>query len=131
MASQHQHPDSSTAQDNASRQSLSARWSALLDAGTAVAALAGLAPEKPNPQMRNFPAAIKASETWKQELAHRGVTDISAMMTPGLTALLAVQARGQDSTAAALTLWREFHAARGALLALVPEAGSMGPQRSA
>ena len=112
-------------------QSLSARWSALHDAADAVGMLAGLAPEKPSQNVRGFPAAIKAAEPWKADLAERGVADISAMMTPGLTALLAVKARGQDATAAALTLWREFHSARSALLALAPEAGNLGPQRSA
>jgi len=52
-------------------------------------------------------------------------------MKPGVQALLAVSARGQDPTAAALTLWREYHHARAALLALVPEQGRMGPLRKA
>lgn len=115
----------------AAQQSLGARWAALHDAADAVALIAGLAPEKTSQSVRGFPAAIKAAEPWKAELAERGIADISAMMTPGLTALLAVKARGQDATAAALTLWREFHSARSALLALAPEAGNMGPQRSA
>jgi hypothetical protein len=110
---------------------MSVQWTALQDAAAAVAALAGLAEEKPTPQIRNFPALIRDAGGWRYELAERGVADLAAIMQPGLKALLAVHARGQDATAAALTLWREFHAARAALLTLVPQAGAMGPRRSA
>ena len=105
--------------------SMSVQWDALQDAATAVAALAGLAAEKPSAQVRNFPASIKDAGGWRLELARNGVTDLAAMMRPGVKALLAVSARGQDPTAAALTLWREYHHARAALLALVPEQGSL------
>ena len=37
-----------------------------------------------------------------------------------ISSLLAVHARGANPAAPALALWREFHAARDALLALVP-----------
>jgi hypothetical protein len=110
---------------------LSMQWAALQDAGAAVGALAGLAAEKPTPQLRNFPALIKDAGGWRLALAERGVADLAAIMQPGLKALLAVHARGQDPTAAAVTLWREFHAGRATLLALVPEAGSLGPRRNA
>ena len=106
------------------------QWAALQDAGAAVGALAGLASEKPTPQLRNFPALIKDCGGGRLALAERGVGDLAAIMQPGLKALLAVHARGQDPTAAALTLWREFHAGRAALLALVPQEGSMGPRRN-
>lgn len=115
----------------AAPSAMSVQWAALQDAGAAVGALAGLASEKPSPQLRNFPALIKDAGGWRHELAERGVADLAAIMQPGLKALLAVHARGQDPTAAALTLWREFHAGRAALLALAPQAGSMGPRRSA
>lgn len=110
---------------------MSVQWAALQDVGAAVGSLAGLAAEKPSPQLRNFPALIKDAGGWRYEVAERGIADLSAIMQPGVKALLAVHARGQDPTAAALTLWREFHAARAALLALVPQSGSMGPRRSA
>ena len=42
----------------------------------------------------------------------RGVDDLAAVMQPGLRALLSLTAQGQDTTAAALTLWREFDRAR-------------------
>ena len=110
---------------------MSVQWAALQDAAGAVAALAGLAAEKPSAQVRNFPALIKDAGGWRFDLAADGVADLAAMMRPGVKALLAVSARGQDPTAAALTLWREYHHARAALLALVPEQGKMGPLRKA
>ena len=115
----------------AGNNTMSVQWAALQDAGAAVGALAGLAAEKQSPQLRNFPALIKDAGGWRYALAERGVADLAAIMQPGLKALLAVHARGQDPTAAALTLWREFHAGRAALLALVPPSGTMGPRRSA
>jgi hypothetical protein len=110
---------------------MSVQWAALHDAAAAVAAMAGLAAEKPSAQVRNFPALIKDAGGWRFELARNGVSDLSAMMRPGVKALLAVSARGQDPTAAALSLWREYHHARAALLGLVPEQGHMGPLRKA
>ncbi len=102
---------------------MSVQWAALQDAGDAVGALAGLAAEKPSPQLRDFPALIQDAGGWRQAMAERGVADLSVIMEPGLKALLGVHARGQDPTAAALTLWREFHAARAALLSLAPQSG--------
>lgn len=104
-----------------------AQWSALHDAAGAVAALAGLAAEKPSAQVLNFPALIDEAGGWRLELAKNGVADLAAMMTPGVKALLAVSARGQDPTPAALALWREYHHARAALLALVAEQEPLGP----
>ena len=98
---------------------LSEQWAALHDAANAVAGLAGLAAEKAAPEVRDFPAVIADSGGWRLDLARSGVADLAAMMTPGVRALLAVSRQGQDPTAAALTLWREFHHARSALLALV------------
>ncbi|MBD3730977.1 MAG: hypothetical protein IE933_14890 [Sphingomonadales bacterium] len=115
----------------ASSSQMSVQWAALQDAAGAVATLAGLATEKPSPTVRNFPALIRDAGGWRLDLAERGIADLTAIMQPGLTALLAVNARGQDATAAALTLWREFHAARAAILGLVPQDGNLGPRRSA
>ena len=110
---------------------MSVQWAALQDAAAAVATMAGLAAEKPSAQVRNFPALIKDVGGWRLDLAMTGVADLSAIMRPGVKALLAVSARGQDPTSAALTLWREYHHARAALLELVPEQGHMGPLRKA
>ncbi len=116
------HPDATVRGASA----MSVQWAALQDAAAAVAQMAGLAPEDPSAQVRNFPALIKGAGGWRMKLATDGVADLSAMMRSGVKALLAVAARGQDPTAAALSLWREFHHARAALLGLVPEQGHMG-----
>lgn len=114
-----------------SASAMSVQWAAVQDAAGAVAALAGLAVEKPSSQVRNFPALIRDVGGWRFDLATDGVSDLAAIMKPGVKALLAVAARGQDPTSAALALWREYHEARSALLALVPEHGHMGPLRKA
>ncbi|MGN3974732.1 hypothetical protein [Tsuneonella sp. SYSU-LHT278] len=100
--------------------SMDAQWTALQDAANAVATLAGLVSESPSTEVRDFPSAIAEAGGWRLELAANGLADLAAMMTPGVRALLAVSARGQDPVPAALTLWREYHRARAALLALVP-----------
>lgn len=107
------------------------QWAALNEAGNVVATLAGLSPERPNPAIRNFPALMRDCEGWRRALADNGVADLSAMMEPGIAALLAVNARGVSTAAPALALWREFNAARAAILALLPPAGALGPRRSA
>jgi len=113
----------------ASISAMSMKWSALHDAAGLVATLAGSIPEPMGAQLRNFPAAIRDAGGWRRELAEQGVEDLSAVMEPGLSALLAVNARGADPTAPAMALWREFVAARDALLALAPPPGSNGPIR--
>lgn len=107
------------------------RWAALADAGTVVAQLAGLEPERTTPEMRNFPALIRDADPWRRTHAENGVADLAAVMEPGLAALLAVNARGADPRPAAAALWREFVAARAAILALLPSSGSLGPRRPA
>lgn len=109
----------------------SMKWAALQDAAAVVATLAGLEPERPSPEIRNFPAVIRDAGEWRRESAEKGIDDLAAIMEPGIAALLAVNARGADAGAPALALWREFHAARTALLALAPPAGDLGPRRSA
>lgn len=105
-------------------QALSLRWSALHDAASAVAMLAALAPEKPDPEIRNFPARARDHAGKRFALVEHGVADMAAFMQPGLAALLAVNARGQDASAPARALWQEFQAARAAVMALVPAGDS-------
>ena len=109
----------------------SLKWAALQDAANVVAGLAGLELERTTPEIRNFPELIRDAATWRRELAERGIEDMAAMMEPGIAALLGVNARGADPRAAALALWREFTQARGAVLALLPPSGALGPRRSA
>ena len=101
------------------------RWSALHQAAGAVAMLAGLPAETPPAEMRDFPAAIHAAGGWRRSLAEQGLADLTAVMEPGLAALLALHQRGADPAVAARALWEEFHAARAALLALVPPMESL------
>ena len=109
----------------------SMRWAALADAASVVASLAGVAQERAPSEVRNFPALIRDAEAWRRERAENGVADLAAIMEPGIAALLAVHARGADPRPAALALWREFVAARAAILALLPPSGALGPRRSA
>jgi len=98
----------------------SERWAALMEAGALVAALAGIAPEPSSEEDRNFSLRLSRTEAWRRDHAERGVADLSAIMEPGIAALLAVRARGADPRPAARALWHEFAAARAAILALLP-----------
>jgi len=104
----------------ASASAMSMKWSALHDAVGVVGMLAGRAAEPTRPEIRNFPAVMRDTGGWRRDLAEQGIADLSAVMEPGLAALLAVHARGANPSVPALALWQEFHAARAALLALVP-----------
>ncbi len=115
----------------AQASSTSLRWAALSEAGNVVAMLAGHPAERPDNAVRNFPALMRDAEPWRRELADNGCADLAAVMEPGIAALLAINARGSDCKPAAEALWREFTAARGAMLALLPPTGGMGPKRSA
>ena len=115
----------------ASTSALGMKWAALHDAASVVATLAGFAPDGMSPQLRNFPALMRDAGGWRRAMAEQGIADISAFMEPGLSALLAVNARGVNPAAPALALWQEFVAARDALLALSPPAGDTGPMRRA
>ena len=119
--------DRSTAGANAT----SLRWAALTEAGKVVAMLAGIPAEVQDKQARNFPALLRDCPQWRRKLAEDAVADLAAMMEPGLSTLLAVNARGADPRPAANALWDEFVTARAAILALLPPPGSMGPRRSA
>jgi len=107
------------------------KWSALHDAASAVALLAGQEAERMTPEIRNLPVIMRDAGGWRRELAEQGIADLTAIMEPGLSALLAVHARGMHPQAAALALWQEFLAARDAILALAPPRGSHSPMRSA
>ena len=99
---------------------LAAQWDAVHEAAAAVAALAQLGTEEFNDELRRLPHRAADLGGAKYELVARGIDDLAAVMQPGLRALLAITDEGQDTTSAALTLWREFHKARAAIAALVP-----------
>ena len=113
----------------ASASAMSMKWSALHDAVAVVGTLTGMAPEAMRPEVRNFPAMMRDVGGWRRDLAEQGIDDLSAVMEPGLAALLAIHARGVNPAPAALALWQEFHAARAALLALTPPPEDMAPRR--
>lgn len=97
------------------RSALAARWQSLDDAGRVIASLA----QEPEPQpATQFAARIEAGADERHLLALRGVDDLAAMIEPGLSALLYICENGGDARAPAMALWREFSAARAALLAL-------------
>ena len=98
---------------------LVAQWEAVHEAAAAVANLAQLGREPFAEHLANLPMAAARKGSWQYEMAARGIDDLAAVMQPGLRALLSLTAQGQDTTAAALTLWREFHTARGAIVELV------------
>ena len=99
---------------------LSVQWDAVHEAAAAVGILAQLGEEAVEDTVRNLPERAVAAGGAKLAMVTRGIDDLAAVMQPGLRALLSLTAQGQDTTSAALTLWREFHTARGAILALVP-----------
>ena len=92
---------------------LEARWEAIHVAAAEVARLAAISEE---PQHTPLGQMLAVAEEAQSSVAARGIEDIEAMMRIGLVALTAVTARGQDASAPALALWREFHHAREAVL---------------
>ena len=127
-------PDASLGTRGSARDSgmaLSMKWTALQDAAGVVAGLAGLGPERLTADIRNFPARVRDTGADRRRLAANGIDDLAAVMEPGLAALSAVIARGADARPAALALWRDFQAARAALLTLAPSHATLGPRRSA
>ena len=96
------------------------RWTALCDAAGIVATLAGVDLLADIDGAADFPLRIGSAEPWRQAQAENGIDDLAAIMEPGIAALLAVNARGADPRPAAESLWREFRAAREAILKLLP-----------
>ncbi|HWK41101.1 MAG TPA: hypothetical protein VNR60_04140 [Croceibacterium sp.] len=99
------------------------RWHALAEAGRVVAELAGdhAGPEGEEPH--DFAGLLDRAGGWRREHAERGIDDLIAVMEPGIAALLSINENGADPRPAARALWREFVAARGALLTLLKPTG--------
>ncbi|TCM18479.1 hypothetical protein EDF56_1048 [Novosphingobium sp. PhB165] len=100
--------------------SIAIKWAALHQAGQVVAAIAGIEGESPSLEARAFPAIMRETGGWRCRLAEQGIEDLTAIMEPGLSALIAALDRGADPRAAARSLWTEFVAARDAMVALAP-----------
>lgn len=101
------------------KQALAERWRQLHSSAQELAALAQLGVDGDAMDGESFAARLEQTRGWQRDLAERSLSDINAVMQPGLTALRVVISRGQDASAPALALWREFHAAREALLAVL------------
>lgn len=99
---------------------LAAQWEAVHDAAAAVGMLAQLGREEPGEEVLGLPDRAATVGGFAYEMVARGVDDLAAVMQPGLRALLSLTAQGQDTTAAALTLWREFHSARAVVIGFAP-----------
>ena len=98
---------------------LGEQWEAVHEAAAAVGNLAQLGRESLTPEIEQLPHRAAEQGGWHYEMVAHGIEDLAAVMQPGLRALLSLTAQGQDTTAAALTLWREFHTARTAILDLI------------
>ena len=99
--------------------SIETRWDALQMRADEVAALAQLAPEKGVMSGDALTALFTEVEEWQVDLAERAIEDLDALMDAGLTALGTLVERGNDTTAPALALWREFYHGREAVLSLL------------
>lgn len=64
-------------------------------------------------------AMIARATPWQRKLVAQNVADCAAMLDTGLAALGTLARRGQDTAPPALVLWREFHAARAAMIAVL------------
>ncbi|AKH43261.1 hypothetical protein FHS61_001037 [Altererythrobacter atlanticus] len=96
------------------------KWAALAEAANIVADLAGIETEIPLQEMQDMAALNRRAEGWRRQRAERCIADLTAAMEPGITALLAIQQKGNDPRPAANALWREFSVARETLLSLLP-----------
>ncbi len=91
---------------------------ALHGKASAIALLARLAPE-PVEIGGELGAVIARAQPWQRALVAQTIGDCGAMLESGLAALNTLSRRGQDSAAPALVLWREFHAARASMVAVL------------
>lgn len=96
-------------------------WGDLHAKARDLASLARIAAEPAQAQATLAPLLVTA-RPWQQMLAMQGIEDMAAMLDSGLAALATLTGRGQDTAAPALTLWREFHAARSAVLLMLQPA---------
>jgi hypothetical protein len=87
----------------------------------ALALLARLAPE-PVEIGGELGAVIARALPWQRALVAQSVADCAAMLETGLAALATLARRGQDTATPALVLWREFHAARAAMVRVLETA---------
>ena len=99
---------------------LASQWDAVHEAAAAIGALAQLGRGDEDDAVKGLPDRALQLGGFEYEMVMRGVDDLAAVMQPGLRALLALSAQGQDTTSAALTLWQEFHKSRDAIIGFAP-----------
>lgn len=102
------------------------KWERLHSEANELASFAYLAPEQSNAYVASFPAMLEHAGDSQRQRALQGIEDIDAMLQPGLTALRTISARGVDVGPPALALWREFHAAREAVIEIVADPSQTG-----
>ncbi|MEP2735348.1 MAG: hypothetical protein ABJP34_03535 [Erythrobacter sp.] len=95
------------------------RWDALHQTAAEIGAMAQLAREPLPATISAFAERFATMDVGRQMLALNGLADLEVMLKPGISALRNLHARGEDVTAAALTLWCEFHRSRQAILDLI------------
>lgn len=104
-------------------ETLTQRWSALLEKAGQIAQMAELAPEPLGEMNTRFANALARTGALfgnhTHTAAQRGVEDMEILVEMGLRALKEVESRGQDPGAPALTLWREVYHAREAVLSVM------------
>ena len=99
-------------------EAMQERWIVLHQDAAELSRLAQLAPAA-SMSASAFAKQLDQAEGWRRALVWQGVEDMNAIMAPGLAALRVLTARGQQTTAPALALWCEFHAARESVLAVL------------
>jgi hypothetical protein len=104
--------------DSAAPEALAEALVALHGQAAGLALLARLAPE-PVEIGGELGAVIARAAPWQRALVSQTVADCAAMLDSGLAALGTLARRGQDPAAPALALWREFHAARAAMVSVL------------
>lgn len=114
-------PETIPARDQAAPEALEMAWARLQGQAGQLALLARLAAEPAGPAIEPL---LARAQPWQRTLAEQTMADIDAMLDSGLTALATLSRRGQDASAPALVLWREFHAARTALLGVLENPGA-------
>lgn len=101
--------------DSAASEALAEALVALHGQAAGLALLARLGPERVEIGCE-LGAVIARAAPWQRALVAQTVADCAAMLDSGLAALGTLARRGQDPAAPALVLWREFHAARAAIV---------------
>jgi hypothetical protein len=93
------------------RDSLWRKWAALHTAAAAIATLAG--DDAPDPaESAAFVAALAPLTATRRRLIDEHLSDLIAVMEPGLAALLSIRRRDGDASASARALLDEFRRAR-------------------